>query len=523
MTNILFWLKYITTFICIILLAIYTYVKTRIFGKNDRIAPPLLNRDSKIAIVGGGIGGVGAAYALLHNGFKNITIYEARDKLGGNAKTHDWLIDHNTNITTGLSVLAWPNIFNNYNHLLHKLNIETTTVELPFFIHNKQENTFFAHGKQHIHTQKYNNDLKRWKRMVNTIGYLSSFFHENDISLYHFSILNPFYYIPMRFLCFIFGISNYFWNNIIVPMYTSTFLSTQLSFIPSTILPIVDYIISLQPNRIPTLQTWLHTSIDVFDRMAKGATVKTNTPVQSVRIQRNKSNQLMISINNDDIIYDRIVFACDSKSTIDALHNGNTSVSLLMKIMLSNITYSGDDNDTNLLDGVIHRDINILPNEYANDLVSNYANYIDVKYDRKKNVFYNYNTFILSSWAPNVNAMLKEKHLEHKDIEPMLVTYGPNDQPTPVIDEKKIYGKVSNRRAHPNLSSRNQATSLLTRLVQGENGMYFCACSVTPANGHDLSLISGFAVAELIGAQYPFSDNIHALRDYNRFKRMWIN
>jgi hypothetical protein len=53
--------------------------------------------------------------------------------------------------------------------------------------------------------------------------------------------------------------------------------------------------------------------------------------------------------------------------------------------------------------------------------------------------------------------------------------------------------------------------------------MYFCGNSVTPANGHDLSLISGFAVAELIGAKYPFDDNASALRDYNRFKRMCVN
>jgi hypothetical protein len=103
------------------------------------------------------------------------------------------------------------------------------------------------------------------------------------------------------------------------------------------------------------------------------------------------------------------------------------------------------------------------------------------------------------------------------------VTYAPCDQPAPEIDEQKIYGKVDNRRAHPSLSSRNQTISLLMRLVQGENGMYFCGNAVTPANGHDLSLISGFAVAELIGAKYPFAENASALRDYNRFKRMCVN
>jgi predicted NAD/FAD-binding protein len=518
--NILTWLQYLTTFLGILLLSIYRYIKSRLFGPNERV-PPLYNRNSKIAIVGGGIGGVGAAYSLLRSGYKNVTIYEARDKLGGNAKTHIWQTD-NTSVTTGLSVLAWPVIFHNYIHLLNELNIETTTVKLPFFIHNKEEKYFFAHGKQHIHTQQYNNDLRRWNRMVNTVRYVSEFLNGKELSLYHFSLLNPFNFISMRILSLIFGVTNCFWTNIVVPMYASSFLSTKLSFIPSSILPIIDNLISLQPNHIPTMQTWLQTSIDVFDKMTKGALIKTNHRVQNVHIQRKENNQMMISIDNDQIIYDRIIFACNSDATINALINGNTNISLLLKLMLSNVTY-GDDDDSSLLDGIIHRDINILPIEYANELSSTYANYIDVKYDQKKKLFYHYNTFILSSWLPNVHAMLKENRIEHRSMEPMLVTYAPYDQPTPKIDEKKIYGKVDNRRAHPSLSFRNQAISLLIRLVQGENGMYFCGNSVTPANGHDLSLISGFAVAELIGAKYPFANNLFALRDYNRYRRMCVN
>lgn len=514
--NILFWLEYIITFISIILLSIYTYIKSRIFDNNQRV-PPLYDRDCRIAIIGGGIGGVGAAYSLLNSGYRNVTIYEARDKLGGNAKTHVW---QNDNITTGLSVLAWPEIFRNYIYLLKKLNIETAIVKLPFFIHNKEENDIFAHGKEH----RYKNELKRWNLMVNVVRYVSEFFSGKEISLYNFSFLNPFNYISMRFLSLLFGISNHFWNHIVVPMYTSSFLSTKLSFIPSSILPTIDSLISLQSERIPTMQTWLHTSANVFEQMTKNAIIKTNHQVENIHIKRNENNQIIISINNEKIQYNRIIFACNSHATINALMSGNTKISFLLKLMLSNITYSDDyDDDLNLLDGIIHRDINILPSEYAENLRINYANYIDVKYDRKNQSFYHYNTFILSSWLPNVHEMLKENQIEHKTMEPMLVTYGPNDQLISIIDNKKIYGKVDNRRAHPSLSFRNQMISLLIRLVQGENGMYFCGNSVTPANGHDLSLISGFAVAEMIGAKYPFDDNVLVLRDYNRFKRMCVN
>ncbi|CAF0788487.1 unnamed protein product [Adineta ricciae] len=517
MLNLTFWLQYIRVFLSILCISLYTYIKSRVFGNRKRV-PPLFDRNCKIAVVGGGIGGVSAAYALLRSGYKNVTIYEARDKLGGNAKTHLWQSDR-YNITTGLSVLAWPLIFRNYIHLLNELNIPTTMVELPFFIHDKQNNSVFAHGKQ---SAEYNTDLKRWSRMVNTVRWLTEYLSGKDASLYHFAFLNPFNYIPMRSLSLLFGVSNRFWHHVVVPMYASSFLSTKLSFIPSSILPTIDSLISLQPNQIPTMQTWIQTSIDVFDKMTQGATVKTNHPVTKVRIQRKSNSQIMININEEDVNYERIIFACNADATVKALTSGRTNISSLLKLMLSNVTY-GDDDDLNLLDGVIHRDINILPVEYANELRCNYANYIDLKYDSTSQLYYHYNTFILSSWLPNVHAMLQDNRIEHETMEPMLVTYAPNNQPAPKIDQKKIFGKVDNRRAHPSLSFRNQTIALLMRLVQGENGMYFCGNAVTPANGHDLSLISGFAVAELIGAKYPFGENQSALQDFNRFKRMCVN
>ena len=509
MMNALYWFQYFLILIKIVLFSIFTYIKIRLFGKSKSISS-LSNRDCQIAIIGGGIGGVGAAYALVESGYKNVTIFEAREQLGGNAKTHVW----QNEITTGLSVLAWPEIFRNYIHLLKKLDIQTTTVQLPFFLQNKTDNFIFAHGK----SSDYKRELFRWNQMVKLVRQVTEFLCGTERSLYHFSIVNPFNYIPLRLLSMLFGISNYFWTNIVVPMYASSFLSTKLSFIPSSILPTLDSLISLQCERIPTMQSWCQTSIDVFEQMTRNIIKKTNHHVEKIRIEKLSNEQIRIFIDDESTVYDRIIFACNPKATMQALNYGQTKTSSLLNLLLSSVTYSDDDNDTSLLDGFIHRDRNILPKEYVDELCRTYANYIDIKYDKQTEEFYHYNTFILSSWLPNVNSMYRDKQ-----IEPMLVTYASYDKPMPAIDSKKIYGKVDNRGAHPSLSFRNQLIALSIRFVQGEDGMFFCGNSVTPANGHDLSLLSGFAVAELIGAKYPFADNVEAWRDYQRFKRMCIN
>ena len=87
-------------------------------------------RGQRVAVIGGGIAGCGAAWSCARAGAK-VTLYEARKELGGNAKTFTW----EDGTTTGLSVLAWPaQYFHNYCRLLRELKIESTEVDLPFMV-----------------------------------------------------------------------------------------------------------------------------------------------------------------------------------------------------------------------------------------------------------------------------------------------------------------------------------------------------------------------------------------------------
>lgn len=79
--------------------------------------PPKNNiQHLRVGIIGGGIGGVGAAWALKRGGCEHVTIFEKRDTIGGNAKVFPW--PTTPSVTTGLSVLAWPDAyFHNYNQV----------------------------------------------------------------------------------------------------------------------------------------------------------------------------------------------------------------------------------------------------------------------------------------------------------------------------------------------------------------------------------------------------------------------
>lgn len=52
--------------------------------------------------------------------------------------------------------------------------------------------------------------------------------------------------------------------------------------------------------------------------------------------------------------------------------------------------------------------------------------------------------------------------------------------------------------------------------------MYYCGSYTTPGNGHDLSLLSGFVIADLIsgGGSYPFKGKEKACEDFERLKKI---
>lgn len=87
------------------------------------------------------------------------------------------------------------------------------------------------------------------------------------------------------------------------------------------------------------------------------------------------------------------------------------------------------------------------------------------------------------------------------------------------MDPAKQIRTFSAPRAHPDLSVQNMVVTQLLHLIQGRNGVYFCSNWTAPGNGHDLSLTSGLAVASAIGAEYPFSYNVEAHKDFVRAKK----
>ncbi len=182
----------------------------------------------------------------------------------------------------------------------------------------------------------------------------------------------------------------------------------------------------------------------------------------------------------------------------------------LERRLLSGITY-GEAKKSIFTTGLVHSDASVLPADLQSSLLERYSNFVNVcrTADGQTSIE---NTFILSSWCPAVQRLRVRKPA-------MLVTYADRSSAEPGAalhwtQPSSVVAQVSNVRAHPELSPNNQLRALALRVVQGRAGVYYCASSATLANGHDLSLLSGFVVANALGAPYPFRDVPAALRDF---------
>lgn len=447
-------------------------------------------RPLRVAVVGAGIAGCGAAWSLHRAGFE-VELFEAKATIGGNAKTHRWSAGGGT-LTTGLSVLAWPPaLFRNYRRLLETLDIATEAVELRLFVRSGDE--VHVPGRTEALTLRLAADFERWRRMIAWTREVNHGFQgwPRVESLYHLSPFNPLNLVSLRWLARRFGISAEFWADIVVPMHSATFLTTRLDRIPAVIGPTIDAIVPLDaPAR---LETWRGDSGEVFSRMTAGFAERVHTNRPITRIAPDARGVELVDAQGDVHRFDRAVLACPVPGSGGWLHD-----------RLRQRTTWADDEDPTFRVGIVHGDPTVIAATDRNQVLDECCNYVVVH--RERDAIRYENHFVLSSWLPMTRGVRR----------PMLVTYGNSAAPAKSHRE----GSVDNHHAHPELSRGNLARAILHRFLQGKHGIHYCGGLATPGNGHDLSLLSGLVVAELLGAPYPFADDPDARADFERLRRI---
>ncbi len=447
-----------------------------------------------IGVVGGGIAGVGAAWSLHRAGFE-VELFERGPALGGNAKTFRWKTETG-HADSPLLVVAWPQMYyHNYERLLHELGVGIETLPISYFVQTP-EGHFCQDGQTRLE-KSFSKDFRRWKRLVAFVGRMNDFFLTGDKhdSLYHFSYFNPLNLIPLYWLARLFGVSKRFWDTIFVPIHCATFITTSMRGVPAVILPLLESIVPLEE---PTqMGTWRGAPRQVFDRMTAPFADHVHLGHEITRVKRHSDGFTIEDAEGRAYEVDRVVFACDSASVLNALE----SPTRLQRLLLSNAEYV-DDVDPTFSRFVVHSDTSVLPEKHRARILEGFNTYSEIDAAGVLEC-----TFVISAQNPST-----------KDAGvPMMVTF----------NSKKAIDKVQKRieLPHPThtVTLRNLLIMSTMRFLQGKDGIHYCGTFTTPEGGHDLSFMSGLVVASALGAPYPFPlDDTDAVADFNQMQRMML-
>jgi predicted NAD/FAD-binding protein len=448
----------------------------------------------RIGVIGGGIAGVGAAWALHRAGYE-VDIFEKGAALGGNAKTFRWQTEDGY-ADSPLLVVAWPQMYyHNYEQLLRELGVGITTLPIQYFVQTPDGH--FCQDGQTAIARRFSREFRRWKRLVAFVAKINDFFlskHEHD-SLYHFSYFNPLNLIPLYWLARLFGISSAFWDTIFVPIHCASFITTSMKTVPAVLLPLLESIVPLEH---PTqMGTWVGAPRQVFDRMTESFHDRVHTEHEITSVKSNDEGFVITDKNGRSYQADKVVFACDAASVLNALE----SPSWLQRTLLGNAQYV-DDVDPTFSKFVIHSDTSIFPEKHRERILAEYNTYSEIDEAGALEC-----TFVISAQNPST-----------KDAGvPMLVTFNSRKS----IDE--VQKRIDLPHPTHTMSLRNLIIMSMIRHLQGKNGMYYCGTFTTPEGGHDLSFMSGLVVAHIIGAPYPFgTENAEAVADFHLMQKMML-
>ena len=301
------------------------------------------NSSYSVAVIGGGVAGCGAAWALKRSGF-DVTLYEAREQISGNARTFDWdfspyrgagegndKLDNNPNANTiksCVSVTAWPPLYyKNYTALLADLGVETVPMPLSWFLNSKvkgAEGSFWGAdptvSENHNTLRKvFEKDFRIYEKVERFAAATTDLFtgaswdprkRQDTPSMYAnhtgFGMLNPLNVVPLYSLFKWAGGSDLWWDVVFTPFYTASFLVDELRPFPAVFGPLIEAQIPLNPKSsnaswspseesvknccLTTCVTWKDAGVGirgVFLKLVEGVKVKEALRIREVEVLPN--------------------------------------------------------------------------------------------------------------------------------------------------------------------------------------------------------------------------------------------
>ena len=148
----------------------------------------------RVAIIGGGVSGLGAAWALHHSSDRfDFRLFEAQAQLGGNAITADMPQEDGSKIPFDISVTACiPSVYRHLVLLMEKFGIELLETRFSYSV--KYRGQVYAHDFDSDIREELQVEIAKFQRLLKRLHRFGRLTHSRSKFL---NALNPYNYISM--------------------------------------------------------------------------------------------------------------------------------------------------------------------------------------------------------------------------------------------------------------------------------------------------------------------------------------
>jgi predicted NAD/FAD-binding protein len=422
-------------------------------------------------VVGGGISGLGAAWALARDRARfEVALWEKNDALGGNAVTVEMPQADGSRIPVDISVTAYvPTVYHHYVLLLERFGIAQVPTRFSYRVRHGADS--YAHDADSPLKQELAHEIRRFRALL---AALRRFHFLSESPSRWRASLNPFNYVSMGRLLDLCGFSADFRFKVLKPLFVNFVLASALFDMPASLFS--RYLDFFDLEGSTPMVTWDQGTANLYRRMAAelpevhlGRGVRT--------IARDSGGVTVHDLAGRAERFDAVVLACNADQALAMLERP----SRLEAWLLSSVRY-----DTQLHHrAVVHSDPAVL-GEPADTLATR-SNYVEQHGGRPDNYAITYLMHNQQPWA-------------RRSDRPCLVTYtagGPIDESTEIA--RRTFQHVVHDVFH--------VAVLLNAFqwIQGRRRTWHCGAH-TAINSQEHGLISGLAAAHQLGADYPFDD-----------------
>ncbi len=441
----------------------------------------------RICVVGGGVSGLGAAWALSrHPDRFDVQLFEKNERLGGNAMTVDIPQASGAPVPIDISVTAFiPSVYQNYLELMRLCGIEHVPTRFSYTVH--YDGGVYAHDFESPLKDELRGEIAKFQELLAFLKRFNVLSSQPSIAL---SFVNPWNYVSMGQVLDMWGFSSAFRYKVLKPLFVNFVLATNVFDMPASMFS--RYLDFFDIERATPMTTWRGGTRAIYDKMSASFRDRIHLGRDVTRVTRSGSGVTVRDATGRDERFDQVILACNANQALMML----SDPSALERRILGAARYESELHNH----AVVHTDESVLPKDATRALETR-SNFVLHYGSRPDNYEITYIMHNQQPWAKSSDR-------------PCLVTYNAL-QP---IDPAKVVARTWFQHVVHDVFHTTVLLNLFPTF-QGARGTWYCGAH-TVVNSQEHGFISGMAVARQLGADYPFANNRDAARWFNFYGRL---